>query len=353
MSNDFTLPTVAVSLDGKRAIGLLELSADRYHVTNRDAFGVEAVVQLQPLAKPVPAEILVTGSFEASWRHPMQNLGWDLPLAEALPGLALLELGELLDGSPSPAEPTDASKNLSVFVSSRTFSVFERDAVSEDEIYRFLQLHTFWSWRYKITPARFSLAEAARLGVRVDDLMHFALRGEGELWTHAGDQRLSPLPSLLRRFEARAVRPRSTSPAADEGNSMFEVALSFAGEQRDYVREVAHGLRDADVRVFYDEFAEVELWGSELGSALGEIYERRARYIVVFVSDEYLAKSWPEHERQHAISGRIERKDASVLPVRFDDVDLPGLPGTVGYLDGRSLKPGQLVERILQKLRKA
>jgi hypothetical protein len=158
-------------------------------------------------------------------------------------------------------------------------------------------------------------------------------------------------------FDSLAVRPRSVSPESDKAAPgaawTFEVALSFAGEQRQYVAEVARGLRAADVRVFYDEFAEVELWGAELGSTLGEVYERRARYVVVFVSKEYLEKSWPEHERQHAISGRITRKDASVLPVRFDDVDLPGLPASVGYLDGRVLSPHDLVDRILKKLGRA
>jgi len=42
------------------------------------------------------------------------------------------------------------------------------------------------------------------------------------------------------------------------------VALSFAGEDRGYVRSVAEGLKAKGVSVFYDEFEEVALWGENL-----------------------------------------------------------------------------------------
>ncbi len=38
-------------------------------------------------------------------------------------------------------------------------------------------------------------------------------------------------------------------------NAQYEVALSFAGEQREYVEEVARVLQNRGVSVFYDEFA--------------------------------------------------------------------------------------------------
>ena len=36
----------------------------------------------------------------------------------------------------------------------------------------------------------------------------------------------------------------------------YHIALSFAGEDRDYVEEVANDLRDHGVDVFYDKFEE-------------------------------------------------------------------------------------------------
>ena len=43
-------------------------------------------------------------------------------------------------------------------------------------------------------------------------------------------------------------------------------------------------------------------------------------------------------------------KTASVLPARFDDVSLPGLPPTVGYLDISNRKPEEVADLVLTKL---
>lgn len=45
---------------------------------------------------------------------------------------------------------------------------------------------------------------------------------------------------------------------------IYDVALSFAGEDREYVEEVAIVLKRFGVRVFYDKFEETELWGKNL-----------------------------------------------------------------------------------------
>ena len=41
----------------------------------------------------------------------------------------------------------------------------------------------------------------------------------------------------------------------------YEVALSFAGEQRDYVRDVNDALKTLGVKTFYDDDYAVDLWG--------------------------------------------------------------------------------------------
>lgn len=39
----------------------------------------------------------------------------------------------------------------------------------------------------------------------------------------------------------------------------YDVALSFAGENREYVREIAKKLKAKKLKVFYDEFEETNL----------------------------------------------------------------------------------------------
>src|SRR6266487_1932680 len=87
---------------------------------------------------------------------------------------------------------------------------------------------------------------------------------------------------------------------ADSRTFEYDVCLSFAGENRSYVRKFAGALRERGIRVFFDEYAEVTLWGRDLYTHLNDIYENAARYCVLFASKQYARKVWTNHERQSA-----------------------------------------------------
>ncbi|MDP2653106.1 MAG: TIR domain-containing protein [Candidatus Omnitrophota bacterium] len=129
----------------------------------------------------------------------------------------------------------------------------------------------------------------------------------------------------------------------------YDVALSFAGEDRSYVDRVAEYLRSKSIRVFYDEFEEVNIWGKDLVEHFAGIYSKEAKYCVMFISRHYAEKAWPRHEKQSALA-RALGDQGYILPVRFDDTDIPGLLPTVGYIDLRKNTPEQLSDLIVKKL---
>lgn len=130
----------------------------------------------------------------------------------------------------------------------------------------------------------------------------------------------------------------------------FDVALSFAGEQRDYVRAVASELAKHGVSYFFDEENEEHLWGKNLAEELQRIYMTASNVVVMFVSEDYAKKSWPRHERQSALSRAIESRREYILPVRFDETSLPGLDPSMSYLPLQGRTPAKLAENIMRKL---
>ena len=130
--------------------------------------------------------------------------------------------------------------------------------------------------------------------------------------------------------------------------SKYQVALSFAGEQRQYVEEVARNLKARGISVFYDRFKRLELWGKNGAEALHEVFSRGAAYVVMFISEYYVSKPWPRLERRSALS-RMLQEDC-VLPVRFDDTPVPGLPDSTFYERAESYTPAGLAAFIVQKL---
>ena len=133
----------------------------------------------------------------------------------------------------------------------------------------------------------------------------------------------------------------------------YDVGLSFAGEQRDYVRRVAEDLQYRGLRVFYDENEEDELWGKNLLDHLSDLYLKRCRYCIIFASAEYAAKMWPNLERRSAQARDIAEAGGYILPVRFDDTEIPGLLPTVYYQDARKKSPEQIAGLFAQKIGQA
>lgn len=133
----------------------------------------------------------------------------------------------------------------------------------------------------------------------------------------------------------------------------YHVALSFAGEDRSYVEQVADQLQTLGIRVFYDKFEEVDLWGKDLYSHLSDVYKTKAEFTVMFISRHYREKLWTKRERESAQARAFQESREYVLPVRFDDTEIPGLLETVAYLDLRTRGPSALAEAICEKLNRA
>src|SRR6185369_7542642 len=131
----------------------------------------------------------------------------------------------------------------------------------------------------------------------------------------------------------------------------YHIALSFAGEDREYVEKVANDLKDRGVDVFYDKFDETNLWGKNLYVYLRDIYQNKALYTVIFVSEAYKNKLWTNHERESAQAKAFEESKEYILPAKFDEsVEIPGILKTTGFINLRNLKPAKFADKIIKKL---
>lgn len=166
--------------------------------------------------------------------------------------------------------------------------------------------------------------------------------------------RFLPFPDPKSRIgtdiEKRVIHPAPRRSRIER----FDVAISFAGAERSYAKKLATFLRDTGASVFYDAFYPEELWGKNLVDLFDEIYRKRARYCVIFVSKEYKERMWANHERQSAQARALEEKGTEyILPIKVDDTELPGMPPTIGYLSlGVGIKKiGEVLIKKLQKPR--
>jgi hypothetical protein len=112
----------------------------------------------------------------------------------------------------------------------------------------------------------------------------------------------------------------------------YDVALSFAGEDRKIANELAQALMAAGISVFYDAEEKAALWGVNLYQRLQEVYRDLSHFAIVFISAAYLRSDWTKHELQQIQARAFREKREYVLPIRLDDTELPGLNDIAAYL---------------------
>ncbi|MDD4821583.1 MAG: TIR domain-containing protein [Bacteroidales bacterium] len=130
----------------------------------------------------------------------------------------------------------------------------------------------------------------------------------------------------------------------------FDIALSFAGEQREYVDQVANILNQKGISTFYDKFEEANLWGKNLYDYLSDIYMNQARYTIMFISKDYSKKLWTNHERQAMQARAFQENSEYILPAKFDDTEISGILPTTGYISLQDKTPDEFVSIIEKKL---
>lgn len=135
----------------------------------------------------------------------------------------------------------------------------------------------------------------------------------------------------------------------------YDVALSFASEQREYVEQVANQLNRLGIKCFYDNNYKTKLWGENLLKYLEDVYCRKSQYCIIFISEAYNKKQWTKFEYD-VIMERFYLNDHTgdssqyLLPVRFDDTELSGLRNSLGIISAQETTPKELAHMIYDKL---
>lgn len=161
-------------------------------------------------------------------------------------------------------------------------------------------------------------------------------------------------------FEVLAKAGVASKSLVNEGNQpgrveeiRFKVALSFPGESRDYVAQVAEEVkrRLGSGTVFYDKDFTAQLARPNLDTLLQKVYLSNSDLVVVFLSADYERKQWCGIEWR-AIRNIIKNKsDHALMFMRFDDTVIAGSFAIDGYVDLREHTPIEAARMIVERVR--
>lgn len=97
-----------------------------------------------------------------------------------------------------------------------------------------------------------------------------------------------------------------------EFQTAYDVALSFAGEDRQIAEHLRDALEDLGHVVFYDLDEQSRLLAEDLGEFLKPVYEVDARLVVAILGERYGSKRWTQFEAD-AYLPRVDRGE--VIPI--------------------------------------
>jgi hypothetical protein len=109
----------------------------------------------------------------------------------------------------------------------------------------------------------------------------------------------------------------------DDRDFEFDIALSFAGENRDLARIIASQLETLDCAVFFDELFEANFLGKTWSAKFKQIFQEQSRFVVCLLDHNHNTKIWPTFERE-CFAPRVP--DEAVIPVYLDDTVFVGIP---------------------------
>jgi tetratricopeptide (TPR) repeat protein len=134
----------------------------------------------------------------------------------------------------------------------------------------------------------------------------------------------------------------------------FDVALSFPGEHRPFVKAVAGRLCEifSQGRVLYDQYYEAEFARPSLDIYLPSLYRTQSELVVLFLCPEYAAKRWCNLEWRHIrdMLASIDEKRIMFLRYGYEgDLTELGILRGDGTINFKERSPEEIAEKIRER----
>ena len=174
-------------------------------------------------------------------------------------------------------------------------------------------------------------------------IVHEIVQGVNEIISHLA-RKLEIARDQLILTEAKLRR----AYAAGLGKR-WDVFISHASEDKDFVRPLAEALRQSGLSIWYDEFT------LKVGDSLRRKIDEglaQSRYGIVVLSHLFFAKNWPQSELDGLMSNQIAGNNV-ILPV-WHNLTAKEVQSYSPMLSGLiAAQSGEGMEQVVRKLREA
>ena len=130
----------------------------------------------------------------------------------------------------------------------------------------------------------------------------------------------------------------------------YDVAISYAGENRPIAEGIANILRKKGLKVFYAPFQKMDLWGKKLSTEFEKSFGESSLFVLILISHDYAVKDWTDFEFSIAKKEDSKRKREFILPIKLDETKLVGLHSHISYLDFKNEGLNGIANCLVEKV---
>ncbi|MGB3471600.1 MAG: TIR domain-containing protein [Erythrobacter sp.] len=171
--------------------------------------------------------------------------------------------------------------------------------------------------------------------------------------THWAVKNIDLIAELARPQIGLALPANPEIRVIDIEERQFDVGLSFAGEYRGDVAQIAARLTNnlGVHKCFYDMQYQAQLARPNLDNLLKKIYRDQCALLVVFFGQEYQDKDWCGIEWRSIREIINHRQDRRVMFVKMSDGQVDGMGQFDGYVPRDRHTPDEIADMILERCR--
>ncbi len=129
---------------------------------------------------------------------------------------------------------------------------------------------------------------------------------------------------------------------------IYDVGISYASEQQDYVMKVVKILEAEHKKVFFAPKKENAYKAKDMYQVFYKIYRHQCRYIACFISEEYREKEYTMHEFSTALLRNKNENYNCIIPVYFGRRGMKGLDEAISYLEADKMYPVEIADQIVE-----
>ena len=121
----------------------------------------------------------------------------------------------------------------------------------------------------------------------------------------------------------------------------YDVVIAFSAPDRSTAEEFARLLAERNIKSSLDELKDPNMGSTGPAAHLAETFARKARFYLLLISRSFPQINWRDVQPLTDPSA-----GSSVIPVRLDDTDLPGMEDPTQVKDLRSHSKQDIVDLI-------